>query len=160
MRFFFYGTLIAGSGNPVAERIHAKLRERGPAVARGRLLAIPTAQGWYPAFISERQGAGVHGMTYETLPGFSAQDLALLDDYEAYDADHPDMSEYWRQRIDIVCDGCTKAAEAYVYRAALPPGALAVSPGDFRAFLDAHGLHPYRISAEEVGRALARLRRG
>jgi gamma-glutamylcyclotransferase (GGCT)/AIG2-like uncharacterized protein YtfP len=158
MRFFFYGTLIAGSGNPVADHIHAKLRELGPARARGELHAIPTAQGWYPAFVAEPEGGAVHGMVYETLPGFTAEDLALLDGYEAYYPDHSEASEYLRQRIDVLCDGRTVPADTYVYRAALPPGALAVPLGDFRAFLDAHGARPYRVSAEEVGSALARLR--
>jgi gamma-glutamylcyclotransferase (GGCT)/AIG2-like uncharacterized protein YtfP len=159
MRFFFYGTLIAGSGNPVADRVHAKLRELGPAVARGALHAIPTAQGWYPAFIAERKGGPVHGMAYEALPGFGAQDLTQLDEYEAYYPGRSEASEYLRKRIEVLCNGHSEPAEAYVYRAALPAGALALPLSDFRAFLDANGMQPYRVSAEEVGNALARLRR-
>jgi gamma-glutamylcyclotransferase (GGCT)/AIG2-like uncharacterized protein YtfP len=159
MRFFFYGTLIAGAGNPVAGHIHARMRELGPAVARGWLHAIPTAQGWYPAFIAEPRGEPVYGWLYETLPGFAAQDLALLDAYEACYPDRPDESEYLRKRVDVLCDGHMGPAEAYIYRARPPRDALAVPCGDFFAFLDDGGLPPYRVPPEEIGSTFARLRR-
>lgn len=162
MRFFFYGTLIADSGNPVTERVHARLRPLGAAVLRGRLYAIPTLQGWYPAFLDDlRDGAEdgeVHGAAYAALADFGAEDLALLDDYEAYYPDRPEASEYVRRAIVPLRGADGEAAETYVYRAALPDGARAVPHGDFRQFLAETGLPPYRVSAEEIGRKLARLR--
>jgi gamma-glutamylcyclotransferase (GGCT)/AIG2-like uncharacterized protein YtfP len=159
LRFFFYGTLMAGSGNPVADRIHDRLRELGPAVATGRLFAIATRQGWYPALLADPAGAAVHGIAYEALPGFTDEDLALLDRYEAYDRDRLAASEYWREPIPVACGGCEHLAEAYVYRAALPRGAQPVPHGDFRRFLAETGAAAYRAAPEEIGSALARLRR-
>lgn len=51
IRFFFYGTLLDGSDNPVARSIHAKLVAEGPATARGELHAITDPEGWFPALL-------------------------------------------------------------------------------------------------------------
>jgi gamma-glutamylcyclotransferase (GGCT)/AIG2-like uncharacterized protein YtfP len=160
MRFFFYGTLMASGGNPVPKRVHAELRALGPAVATGRLFAIPTGQGWYPALLTDPEGSAVHGAAYEALPSFTAEHHALLDDYEAFYPDRPEESEYLREQIAILCGGREERAEAYVYRAALVSGARPVPLGDFNAFLAETGLPPYRISAGEIGSALAPPRQG
>src|SRR4051812_8847921 len=79
-RFFFYGTLLAGSANPVAQAVHDRLRPMGAASLTGRLFAIPDGGGWYPALV---QGNGtVRGAVYEALAGFAAENLAALDHYE------------------------------------------------------------------------------
>jgi gamma-glutamylcyclotransferase (GGCT)/AIG2-like uncharacterized protein YtfP len=159
MRFFFYGTLIAGSDNAVANLIHARLRELGPATVKGRLFAIPTGQGWYPALIAEPGAAMVRGITYEALPSFGAKYLALLDDYEAYRPECPDESDYLRTSVQTLRDGRRERAQAYVYHAALPPEARSVPRGDFRAFLKHIGAPPYSVSAHEFGKTSARSRR-
>ena len=58
MRFFFYGTLVAGRGNAVAARAHARLGPGVPGVAEGRLYAISDSGGWYPALV---RGGGRKG---------------------------------------------------------------------------------------------------
>ena len=159
MHFFFYGTLMAGSDNLVCERIHARLLALGPAIARGRLFAVPASQGWYPAFLPESEGGEVHGMAYAALPEWTEENLALLDAYEVYYPDHPEASEYLREPIDIICGGTAARADAYVYRAALPADAVSVPDGDFRAFLAGTGSAPYRMSAEEIEGLHSRLHR-
>lgn len=142
MRFFFYGTLIAGSGNPVASAAHTMLRDRGPGSARGALYAVGEAEGWYPLLLS---GAGtVHGRLYEIAPGFGEADLAALDAYEDFDPADPAGSLYVRATIVVTdADGAFHQAQAYNFNRPLPPGAQAIADGDFAAWIARKGLRPY-----------------
>jgi gamma-glutamylcyclotransferase (GGCT)/AIG2-like uncharacterized protein YtfP len=158
MRFFFYGTLMAGSGNLVSESVHTRLRALGPATAQGHLFAIPTPEGWYPAFLAEPGGGAVHGAAYAALPEWTAEDLAFLDSYEAYHPDRPEASEYVRQPVEILCDGGSGPADAYVYCLPMPADAVPLPHGDFRKFLAETGAAPYGVSAGEISGLLSRLR--
>ncbi|MBV1689839.1 gamma-glutamylcyclotransferase [Novosphingobium sp. G106] len=142
MHFFFYGTLIAGSGNPVAAAAHALLRDLGTVTARGALYAVSDAEGWYPVLLS---GAGpVHGRLYEAAPGFGESDLAALDAYEDFDPADPGGSLYVRSTIVVSDgDGAFHQAQAYSFNRPLPPGAQAIPDGDFRAWIAREGLKPY-----------------
>ena len=142
MQFFFYGTLIGGSDNPVAAAAHALLRDLGPATARGALYAVGEAEGWYPVLLS---GAGaVHGRLYEAAPGFGEADLAALDAYEDFDPADPAGSLYIRSTILVTAvDGAFREAQAYGFNGQLPPGAQAIPDGDFRAWILREGLRPY-----------------
>lgn len=138
MRFFFYGTLIAGSGNPAATAAHALLRELGPATTEGHLHAIPDPLGWYPALLP---GAGtVHGRLYEAAPGFGEAELARLDAYEDFDPADSSESLYLREMIGLSGGG---EAQAYRFNQPLPPAARPIPGGDFRAWLAREGLKPY-----------------
>lgn len=142
MRFFFYGTLIMSSGNPVAAAAHARLRDLGPATARGALHAIDEGEGWYPVLVA---GAGpVHGRLYEAAPGFGEADLAALDVYEEFDPAHPAASPYMRGTIVVAdADGAFHQAQAYSFNHPLPPGAQAIADGDFHAWLAREGVASY-----------------
>jgi len=139
MRFFFYGTLLAGSANPVAESIHAKLMPVGMASAAGALWAIPDPLGWFPALVA---GDGeVRGMVYEGGGDFGRADLARMDAYEDFDPADPQASLYLRRALAATVDGgAPGTAEAYVWIQSLPEGARAIPGGDFRAWLAAEGL--------------------
>lgn len=142
MRFFFYGTLIAGSGNPVATAAHALLRDLGPAKATGALYAVPDPEGWYPALLPG--GGAVHGRLYEAREHFDVRALALLDAYEDCDpADHAG-SLYLRETIVVMRMGgeCAEA-QAYRFNQPLPADARPIPNGDFRAWLAREGLDPY-----------------
>lgn len=138
MRFFFYGTLISGSCNPVAETVHLNLTDLGPATIRGTLYAIPDAQGWYPALLP---GTGeVAGRLYEATPGFGSAELAALDAWEDFDAASPDGSLYIRKATSIAAgDGSNCHAQVYHYGQPLPDGAVPIPSGDFAKFLSAGG---------------------
>lgn len=138
MRFFFYGTLIAGSGNPVAAAAHDRLRDCGPATVRGRLHALPDAEGWYPALVAGEDA--VAGRLYEALSDFALGDLARLDAWEDYDAAQPEASLYRRVPLLVsITEGRREEAMAYLYNQPLPPGALVIDGGDFPAWLAAAG---------------------
>lgn len=134
VRFFFYGTLVAGSGNPVARAIHARLRPLGPATVRGSLHALPELLGWYPALLP---GAGVvRGMLYEAGTDFGADDLARIDAYEDHDPQRSRESLYLRREVAAMdVAGAVSTAQAYLFNAALPAGAMALPGGDFAAWL-------------------------
>jgi gamma-glutamylcyclotransferase (GGCT)/AIG2-like uncharacterized protein YtfP len=142
MRFFFYGTLIADSDNPVAAAAHALLRDLGPATARGALYGVGEAEGWYPVLLWG--ASAVHGRLYEAAPGFGETDLAALDAYEDFDPADPAGSLYIRSTIVVTDAGGTfREAQAYNFNRQLPPGAQAIPDGNFRAWIAREGLRPY-----------------
>ena len=134
MRFFFYGTLLDGSDNPVARDIHALLSPLGPAGVRGALHAVPDTNGWFPALLP---GDGLaQGRLYETRPHFSPADLGRMDAYEDFDPARPEASLYLRREVEL-SDGGT--AQAYLFNQPLPPGSMPIAHGDFRRWLDESG---------------------
>jgi len=131
--FFFYGTLLAGSDNPVARSVHERLGPGRPGVISGELFAIEDAGGWYPAL---RPGDGaVRGMVHAVAAGFGDTDLAALD---AYEGDY-----YRRAAVEVRCGDERVEAEAWLWRGALPDGVRPVADGDFVAFLTREGLRGY-----------------
>jgi gamma-glutamylcyclotransferase (GGCT)/AIG2-like uncharacterized protein YtfP len=138
MRFFFYGTLLEGSDNPVAREIHSLLEPVGAARVAGQLFAIPNPDGWYPALLGG--GGEAHGMLYAARPQFSADDLARIDAYEDFDPANPEASLYIRRSISLVEGG---EAQAYVWKRPLPDGARPISHGDFRRWLADQGLRQF-----------------
>ncbi|MFM5908091.1 MAG: gamma-glutamylcyclotransferase [Novosphingobium sp.] len=139
VQFFFYGTLLDGSDNPVARSLHLHLEPAGQAGVAGTLHAIPDPAGWFPAMTP---GAGiVHGSLYRTKPGFGEDDLNRMDAYEDCDPENPAASLYRRQAIRLA--GCGTLVQAYVYNQPLPEGARLIAEGDFRAWLAATGLAPF-----------------
>jgi gamma-glutamylcyclotransferase (GGCT)/AIG2-like uncharacterized protein YtfP len=138
MRFFFYGTLLDGSDNPVARAVHRLLEPAGPAQARGDLHAVPDGGGWFPALL---EGSGmVSGQLYDPREQFSAADLARLDAYEEYHPDMPATSLYLRKEIDLIGGGM---AQAYLFNQSLPAGSQPIRSGDFRHWLRETGLAPF-----------------
>jgi gamma-glutamylcyclotransferase (GGCT)/AIG2-like uncharacterized protein YtfP len=142
LRFFFYGTLIAGSGNRVAAATHALLHDLGPATTRGVLHAIEDTEGWYPILLAGDDT--VHGRLYEAATGFGARDLAVLDAYEDYDPAEPAGSLYRRVAMAATdADGAAHEAQAYLYNRPVPEATRAVPHGDFHAWLAHEGLRAY-----------------
>jgi gamma-glutamylcyclotransferase (GGCT)/AIG2-like uncharacterized protein YtfP len=135
MRFFFYGTLQAGSANPVAAAIHGKLVSEGPAALSGSLFAIPDATGWFPALV---EGPGtVHGQVYGAGPDFTSDDLAAMDRYEDFDPARPAQSLYLRIVMPLA-DGT--AVQVYRFNQPLPSGSRPIPQGAFKAWLAAAGV--------------------
>ena len=135
MRFFFYGTLVAGHDNPVARIVHGRLGAGIRATVPGRLHAVETPDGWYPVLTPDA-GAMVRGYLYEAGPDFDAGDLALLDRWENFDPRDPDAGEYRREAVVArTVDGVDVTAEAYVHIQPLPLGAIRLAGGDFAAWL-------------------------
>lgn len=143
MRFFFYGTLLAGSANAVAAELHAKLTPLGMATARGNLHAIPDPLGWFPALVpgAGRDGGAVRGMVYQAAVDFDAAALARMDAYEDFDPADPDASLYVRRALPVALDGEGEGeADVYVWNRPLPEGSRPIPGGDFREWLAAEGL--------------------
>lgn len=139
MRFFFYGTLLDGSDNPVAQDIHALLEPLGAAQVAGSLHAISDPQGWFPALVP---GDGqVHGKLYRTRAHFTDADLARMDAYEDYDPTDPAGSLYVRQSVELI-DG--DVAQIYIWRGPLPEGSQPIPEGSFRDWLKRQGFEQFR----------------
>ena len=141
MRFFFYGTLMAGSGHRLARRVEERMRRLGPAAARRLLHAIPDPGGWYPALVN---GEGeVLGDLYEGA--LTAADLADFDRYEDYDPSCPEASLYLRREVPVMLPGGAGGrAQTYLFNQPLPEGSRLIAGGDFRAWLAATGYEPFR----------------
>lgn len=149
MRFFFYGTLIPGSGNRVSDALRDTLAYVGPATARGRLYAVADWRGPYPALLP---GSGtVHGAVYDARGEFGRGDLAMMDAYEEFDPRAPAASLYHRRRVAIRLEsGEVAGAQAYIYNRSLPKRAQIIADGDFRGWLaraGAAGFGARRIAA-------------
>lgn len=135
MRFFFYGTLQAGSGNPVAQAIHQRLEPVGPASLPGRLYAVPDAAGWFPAML---EGVGtVHGQVYRAGPEFTPDDLAAMDRYEDFHPSRPGESLYLSRSMALP-DGAP--VQVYCFNQPLPDGSIPIPGGDFKAWLTQAGM--------------------
>lgn len=143
-RFFFYGTLMAGSGHPVARALHARLLPLGGATVPGALFAIPDPLGWYPALLP---GDGlVHGMLHASGPDFAAEDLAAIDAFEDFDPADPSGSLYCRVALPVrPAQGQSATAQVYRYNRPLPAGALPIPGGDFAAFARTRGLPVFEV---------------
>ena len=141
MLFFFYGTLLDGSDNPVARDVHALLEPLGPANVAGSLMAVADPDGWYPALLP---GDGlIHGKLYRSRPGFGAAELARLDAYEDYYPDRPAQSLYLRRTVIASLDGADVEAEAYLFNRTPPEGSEPIPQGDFREWLGRSGVTPF-----------------
>ena len=142
MRFFFYGTLIAGSRNAVAQAVHRNLCDLGPARMAGLLYAIPDAAGWYPALLPGAET--VAGRLYEAMATFTTADLVQLDGWEDFDPQQPGTSLYRREILTVYgADDAVSTAQAYRFNRPLPSEALAIAGGDFHAWLEARGAKAY-----------------
>lgn len=139
MHFFFYGTLLDGSDNPVARDIHSLLEPVGPAQVAGELHAIPDPQGWFPAMVPG--GGQAHGKLYRTRAHFTDADLARMDAYEDFDPADPAGSLYVREPVPLIGGG---DAQVYLWNRPLPDGSLPIPGGDFRAWLNRQGFEQFR----------------
>jgi gamma-glutamylcyclotransferase (GGCT)/AIG2-like uncharacterized protein YtfP len=133
MRFFFYGTLIDASNTPMARWLRPKIRSTRGGTVPGRLFAIPTAQGWYPALVPGTQGQRVRGVCCDAV--LTRRDLARLDCYEG--------REYRRAAARVRTSEGLSAAQLYRWRGVLPPGATPVSSGGFLDWLARRGFEAY-----------------
>lgn len=150
MHLFLYGTLLHGACNAVADALHRTLRPGLPATVAGRLFALSDPCGWYPALVP---GEGrVAGMVHAAGPGFDAAALTRLDAYEGFDSAVPAVSEYVRAPVmaRLEVGGGEIEAQAYLYHAPLPHGAVPIAGGDFRDFLERTGLPGYRLPFHEA----------
>jgi gamma-glutamylcyclotransferase (GGCT)/AIG2-like uncharacterized protein YtfP len=136
MRLFIYGTLMEASDTPAARWLRPRLRSIVPASVPGRLIAVPNAQGWFPALLSSGPGR-VHGLccTAELAPS----DLARLDRYEG--------REYRRITARALVEASHVTVQLYRWRAAPPPEACAIPGGDFLNWLGRRRLRAYEDSA-------------
>lgn len=139
MEFFFYGTLQAGSDNPVARMVHALLEPLGVAQVAGALYAVPDPDGWYPALLPGTDV--VHGQLYRTRAGFDAAALERMDAYEDFRPGDPAGSLYVRGEAALLDGGSGGGGTVQVYRFNQPllAGSLPLPGGDFRAWLTESG---------------------
>lgn len=102
---FVYGTLRAGSGHPMGERLAREADWIARGSVPGRLYLI----SWYPGLTrGENRDSLVTGDLYRLR---EAETLAWLDEYEASAGESPEY-ERVRERVQLASGG---EAEAWVY---------------------------------------------
>ena len=103
--FFFYGTLQREELSDTARRVLPKLICLGRAFLPGRMFAVKERSFVYPALLPAlREGQFAFGTCFEAARDFSEDDLALLDDYEAYFPSAPETSEYLRAKAEATLE--------------------------------------------------------
>lgn len=125
MRLFLYGTLMDRAETPIARWLADRVSEAEVASAPGRLIAVPSDHGWFPALLP---GSGqVRGTLVRVALG--PGELARLDRYEG--------REYRRATLRVRAGRGRVSAQAWIWRAPLPRGAEPIAGGDFLAWLAA-----------------------
>jgi gamma-glutamylcyclotransferase (GGCT)/AIG2-like uncharacterized protein YtfP len=140
-RLFVYGTLIDSSNTPASRWLRSRVRALVRASVPGRLVAIPTPQGWYPALVPA-SGLRVVGMCCRVRLG--PRDLAWLDRYEG--------REYRRVTARALAGASFETVQLYRWRGAVPPGAREIPGGDFLNWLGRHCLRAYGVPARRSRR--------
>ena len=101
-RVAFYGSLLRSFGEQRRLCIESRLRYLGPCALSGRLYDL----GRYPGLIP---GEGrVRGELYEPL---DAELIGFLDQFEGFDAEQSERSQYLRRRTDLI----EPEGQAWVY---------------------------------------------
>jgi gamma-glutamylcyclotransferase (GGCT)/AIG2-like uncharacterized protein YtfP len=130
LRLFLYGTLQPAADTPMARWLGLRIREDYAATLPGRLVAIASRNGWFPALVRGSPGERCRGTLVCVALG--PGDLARLDRYEG--------REYRRVVVrPQVSGGQRSAASVYLWRRAAPLGAEAICGGDFLAWLERTG---------------------
>jgi gamma-glutamylcyclotransferase (GGCT)/AIG2-like uncharacterized protein YtfP len=139
MHLFLYGTLTHEHGNPVAQAIHDKLGPPRRASVAGTLLAVGTAEGWYPMLVPGT--SRVQGWLHRAGPAFGPRDLALLDRYEEYAPRSPARCEFRRVVVPVrLARGGRLRAQCYAGNRQAKGRIVPVPHGDFSRFLAETGL--------------------
>lgn len=123
MRLFLYGTLQPAADTAMARWLRPRIVAAEPATVPGRLFAIASAGGWYPALLP---GSGDCRGTL-VLADLGRADLARLDRYEG--------AEYRRMALRARAESGHATCSGYVWRLRLPAGAVPIADGDFLAWL-------------------------
>jgi gamma-glutamylcyclotransferase (GGCT)/AIG2-like uncharacterized protein YtfP len=122
---FLYGTLQPAADTRMSRWLAQRSGAAMAASAPGRLVALRSGDGWYPALVPGRAGERCVGTLVRAV--FGPGDLALLDRYEG--------REYRRGVLRVRTSAGSHAAGVYVWHGAPPVGAIAIPGGDFLAWL-------------------------
>jgi gamma-glutamylcyclotransferase (GGCT)/AIG2-like uncharacterized protein YtfP len=114
-RLFVYGTLMKGSGNPMAKRLHAESAYIGLARTPGRLYQL----GYYPGLVrAERKAECVFGEVVKLHNPLRS--LRWLDAYEGCGSDDPEPRIYERVIVPVTLrSGGIFTAWTYLYTGAV-----------------------------------------
>ena len=123
---FVYGTLRRKSKNEVSALLRKNATFMGLGTAQGRLYDL----GEYPAAVPD-QREQIVGELYSIGDGKNAEILAVLDEYEEYNASNPEQSLYIRKKTQVKLDG-QEGLNAWIYWYNKPVDAQRLIPtGDY-----------------------------
>jgi len=139
MRLFVYGTLLGELADGAAGQLVKGLDRGFPAIALGHLYAVEDPNGWFPAFVPDRDGDDVHGVLHTV----SAAEMAAIDIFERTGED------YDRRSIMLVGpNGAQLTAGAYCWIGSTA-GLERIGHGRFHRWLEETGRPAYREPAPE-----------
>ncbi len=123
---FVYGTLRRKARNKVSALLKKNATFIGLGTAKGRLYDL----GEYPAAVPD-QRKRIVGELYSLEAGKNAEILAVLDEYEEYNASNPEQSLYIRKKTQVKLDG-QEGLNAWIYWYNKPLDAQRLIPtGDY-----------------------------
>jgi gamma-glutamylcyclotransferase (GGCT)/AIG2-like uncharacterized protein YtfP len=126
-RIFVYGTLRSGSQNKFFNLLKSNSKRIGPGKLNARLYDL----GQYPGAKPGKDGREITvGDVYEIEQKRWSELIDKLDEYEGFDADNPDNSEYIRKEETIKMGA--KNVTAWIYWYNLPlRGRRPIKMGDY-----------------------------
>ncbi|TCM18739.1 gamma-glutamylcyclotransferase (GGCT)/AIG2-like uncharacterized protein YtfP [Novosphingobium sp. PhB165] len=127
---FVYGTLQHHAGTRMGQWLAERTESAEPASVPGRIHAIKSDDGWFPALVRAQGRGHVQGTLcrLELAPG----DLARLDRYEG--------SEYRRICLPVrTASGRRARAQVYLWRLGLPRAAPVIRDGHYLGWLERTG---------------------
>jgi gamma-glutamylcyclotransferase (GGCT)/AIG2-like uncharacterized protein YtfP len=126
-RLFVYGTLRSGSKNEFFDL----LKENSKPIGKGMLNARLYDLGAYPgAKPSKNKGEVTLGEVYEVDQNKWNEVIKRLDEYEGFDVNDPNNSEYVRKRTKIKMGPKSISAWTYLYNRPLR-GKRPIWTGDY-----------------------------
>lgn len=124
---FVYGTLRKGIDIPINNAIAGDLEWIGTGAIKGGLYDI----GNYPGVIKEDLGK-IKGDVFKLVN--SKKTLKILDDYERFDVDNLEESDYIREAVEVNFEN--KKIQAWIYWYNQPvEGKVWIEKGDYLAYL-------------------------
>jgi len=141
---FLYGTLQPAAQTRMSRWLERRITHAQPASVPGRLVAIASRDGWFPALLPGRPFERCQGtlVSVRLAPG----DLARLDRYEGREY----RRVLARARLAHGHPRGLVTASVYLWRAVLPARSPTIRGGDFLAWLERTGRQSYTTARDRA----------
>ncbi len=135
---FVYGTLRKDVGHTMSQVLAKYAHFAGAATFQGKLFDLGSYPGTVP---SDDLRDAVRGEVYALEPLDRDDVLTILDEYEGYNPEDQDSSEFRREHLTITFDD-GRRAPAWIYLYNLAEVGAPIPLGDYARYLKEKGVSP------------------